>query len=92
MIARLAHLPAKSRQRMAITSTSLTENDQRQDYLRASAHRSDNGMLEVTSYGKQDSSQMKTFANSDALIIRPPNAPALPAGTECTILLLRDVG
>jgi molybdopterin molybdotransferase len=90
LIVKLAHLPAKSRQRVALTVTDLAENDHRQDYLRASARRNVDGMLEVTSFGKQDSSQMKIFANSDALIVRPPNAPPLPAGAECEILLLRD--
>jgi molybdopterin molybdotransferase len=91
LIHRLAHLPAKSRQRPAVTTNALAENDHRQDYLRASLHRCENGRLDVTSHGKQDSSQMKIFANSDALIIRPPNAPALPAGAECNILQLRDI-
>jgi molybdopterin molybdotransferase len=90
LIARLAHLPAGSRQRRAVTTTDLAENDHRQDYLRASIRRGAHGKLEVTSFGKQDSSQMKIFANSDALIIRPPHAPPQPAGTECEILLLRD--
>jgi molybdopterin molybdotransferase len=91
LVAKLAHLPARSRERTAITATGLAANDHRQDYLRASARRTADGTLEVTSYGKQDSSQMKIFANSDALIVRPPNAPPLPAGAECKVLLLRDV-
>jgi molybdopterin molybdotransferase len=92
LVAKLAHLPARSRERTAITATDLAANDHRQDYLRASARRTADGTLEVTSYGKQDSSQMKIFANSDALVVRPPNAPPLPAGAECKVLLLRDVG
>ena len=91
LIARLAHLPAISREKTAVTTTDLTANDHRQDYLRASARLSADGRIEVTSFGKQDSSQMKIFANSDALIIRQPNAPALPAGTACTILQLRHL-
>jgi molybdopterin molybdotransferase len=91
LIARLAGLPAKSRLRSAVTSTDLPKNDHRQDYLRASLRRNQNGILEATSYGKQDSSQMKIFAHSDALIVRAPNTPALPSGAECSILQLRDV-
>jgi molybdopterin molybdotransferase len=90
LIAKLARLPARARQRTAVTATELAENDHRQDYLRASTRRNLDGRLGVTSFGKQDSSQMKVFARSDALIIRPPNAPTLPAGAECEILLLRD--
>lgn len=92
LIARLGHLPARSRERKATTATALAENDHRQDYLRASARRKADGTLAVTSYGKQDSSQMKVFANSDVLIVRPPDAPPLPAGAECSVLLLRDIG
>jgi molybdopterin molybdotransferase len=33
----------------------------------------------------------KVFADADALIVRPPDAPAAPAGTPCDILLLRDI-
>ncbi|MDB5525241.1 MAG: Molybdenum cofactor synthesis domain protein [Rhizobium sp.] len=91
LIAKLAHLPALSREKLAFTTTDLAKNDQRQDYLRASARLNADGRLDVTSYSKQDSSQMKIFANAGALIIRPPNAAALPAGAECKILQLRDV-
>jgi molybdopterin molybdotransferase len=91
LIARLAHRPMPSRRRTAITTTALPGNDHRQDYLRATAGRDAGGVLSVTSFGKQDSSQMKVFALSDALIIRPPNAPGLPAGAECDVMLLRDI-
>ena len=59
-------------------------------HLRATLTRRDDGVLETRSFGKQDSSQMKIFARSDCLIVRPPNAPALEAGERCTILVLRD--
>jgi molybdopterin molybdotransferase len=91
LLARLAHVPFRTRLRQAKTTTDLPENDHRQDYLRAQASIGPDGSLKVTSYGKQDSSQMKIFARSDALLVRPPHAPALPAGFSCQILLLREV-
>jgi molybdopterin molybdotransferase len=91
LIAKLGHLPPPRRERTAISETDLAGNDHRQDYLRASLVRTADGQLMAKSYGRQDSSQMKIFANSDALIVRPPHAPALPAGTECKILMLRDI-
>jgi molybdopterin molybdotransferase len=91
LLARLGHLPGRSRERMATTITDLPQNDHRQDYVRAEARRNETGALQVTSYGKQDSSQMKIFSQSDALIIRPPNAAAMPAGSPCRVLVLRDV-
>ena len=91
LVARLAHRPAPYRLAKAVTTQALPANDQRQDYLRAALSRRDDGALEVTSFGKQDSSQMKIFARSDCLIVRPPHAAALPAGESCPVLVLRDV-
>jgi molybdopterin molybdotransferase len=92
LIAKMAHLPRPNRERDAVSAIALSENDHRQDYLRARLIRLPDGQLEARSYGKQDSSQMKIFANSDALIIRPPNAPALMAGDACRVLVLREPG
>lgn len=91
LIAKLAHRQAPSRRRMAMTTTPLSANDHRQDYLRATASRNADGVLSVTSFGKQDSSQMKIFALSDALVIRPPKATSLPAGAECDVMMLREI-
>src|SRR5262249_55009406 len=91
LIATLAHRPMPSSGRTPGTPTALPGNDNRQDYRRAAAGRDADGVLSVTSFGKQDSSQMKIFALSDALVIRPPNAPALPAGAQCDVMLLRDI-
>lgn len=91
LVARLARRPAPCRLRPAVTATALPANDRRQDHLRATLRRREDGTLEATSYGKQDSSQMKIFARSDGLIVRPPNAPPLEAGAACMVLALREV-
>lgn len=90
LVRRLAHLPAKSRLRSAVTAVPVKENDQRQDYVRARIARAPSGELSVTPFGKQDSSMMKLFAESEGLLIRPPHAPALEAGAACEVLLLRE--
>jgi molybdopterin molybdotransferase len=90
LIAKMARLPHPNRERDAVSALALSENDHRQDYLRARLVRLPDGRLVAHSYGKQDSSQMKIFANSDALIIRPPNGPALMAGDACRVLVLRE--
>lgn len=90
LIAHMARRPAPNRLASAITATPLAANDHRQDYMRASLKRRDDGELETTSFGKQDSSQMKIFARSDCLIVRPPLAEPLDTGARCTILTLRD--
>ncbi len=88
LIATIARRPIPNRSATAIAAAPLASNDQRQDYLRARLHR-DGGQLLATAYAKQDSSMMKIFAHSDALIVRPPHAPELPAGAPCPIILLR---
>jgi molybdopterin molybdotransferase len=89
LLSKLARRSSPNRLATAITESELAANDHRQDYLRARLNRAEDGSLHVRSYGKQDSSQMKIFANSEALIIRPPNAAAIRAGDTCQILVLR---
>ena len=89
LLRKLGHLPDRKREVQGVTARTLAANDQRQDYLRSTLTRDNEGNLVVDSYQKQDSSMMKIFAHSDALIIRPPHAPELPAGSPCPILLIR---
>nr|WP_314095247.1 gephyrin-like molybdotransferase Glp [uncultured Shinella sp.] len=86
----LAHLPAKDRIHKAFTAVPVKENDHRQDYVRARITRGPDGDLRVTPFDKQDSSMMRIFAASEGLLIRPPNAPAVEAGTACDVLLVRQ--
>lgn len=89
LIRRLASLPAVDRITTVEAATTLKANDQRQDYVRARLMRSASGRLTAEPFGKQDSSMMKTFANADCLIIRPPHAPELAAGSPCPVMLIR---
>ncbi len=89
LLAVLARRSQPNRATTALAATTMPANDQRQDYVRARLSRDNQGQLIVESFGKQDSSMMKIFAHSDCLIVRPPHAPELPAGTRCPILLLR---
>ncbi|MCP8893345.1 molybdopterin molybdotransferase MoeA [Shinella daejeonensis] len=90
LVRRLAGLPPLDRLRRAVTATPLRQNEHRQDYMRASLSRTPSGEWAATPFDKQDSSMMKDFARSDALIVRPPFAPPAAAGEACDILLLRD--
>jgi len=89
LIRKLASLPTVKRAAMAEVATPFPANDQRQDYVRATLARSTNEHWIATPFGKQDSSMMKIFAQADCLIVRPPHAPALPAGVLTQVLLLR---
>ena len=75
---------------MARLGTDLTENDEREDYLRASLSRNENGDVIATPYGKQDSSMFATIARADALLIRKPFAAAAKSGTPVEFIPLKD--
>ncbi|MGK6316775.1 molybdopterin molybdotransferase MoeA [Neorhizobium sp. DT-125] len=89
LVRKLARLPEKRREVQGVTAKTLAANDQRQDYLRARLSKDRDGNLMAEAFEKQDSSMMNIFAHSDGLIIRPPHAPELPAGSPCPILLIR---
>jgi molybdopterin molybdotransferase len=65
---------------MAELTEPLRENDLRQDHLRAQLSRNADGKLLISPFSQQDSSMQLTLALADALIVRPPHAPALAKG------------
>jgi molybdopterin molybdotransferase len=65
----------------------MPENDERQDYLRATLADGPDGPI-ATPLPAQDSSLMAPLAKADCLLIREPHAPAAPAGSHCVILKL----
>ncbi|QDO98894.1 molybdopterin molybdotransferase MoeA [Ferrovibrio terrae] len=73
----------------AISSADLSENDKREDYLRATLQRQDDGQLVATAFGKQDSSMLRRLSDADCLIVRPSHDPAIKAGMAVPILRLR---
>ena len=84
---RLSGLPDEAAPAVtARLAVSLKQNDRRQDYLRARLTRAPDGILEVTPFEVQDSSMMRPLAAADCLVMRPPHAPALPAGSEVPII------
>jgi molybdopterin molybdotransferase len=72
----------------AVLGRDMPANDQRQDYLRARLVSGTDGLQVATPVNAQDSSLVANLAAANALIIRPPFAPAAPAGSPCTILRL----
>jgi molybdopterin molybdotransferase len=73
---------------MAVLAQELEANGARRHYLRATLAASDGGELRVTALPTQDSGFVAGLAQADALIVRPPNAPAAPAGTVVEIMPL----
>ncbi|MBB3019964.1 molybdopterin molybdotransferase [Microvirga lupini] len=83
----------------AILGADLPPNKERQDYMRASlalqdvplhlAHGPTRVMLPVaTPHLLQDSSMLSILERSDALLVRPPHAPAAAAGEPCRVIRL----
>ena len=72
----------------AVLGAAMKANDQRQDYVRATLFRNEQGQLVATAFPKQDSSMLRVFREADGLIVRPPHAPAAKAGELVDVLLL----
>ncbi|MCB1155716.1 molybdopterin molybdenumtransferase MoeA, partial [bacterium] len=76
----------------AILGADMKANDQRQDFLRATLSTDSEGRVVATPHALQDSSMLSVFTRSQALLIRPPHAPAAKAGEGCRILRLSSGG
>ncbi len=76
----------------AILGADMKPNDQRQDFLRATLSTDAEGRVVATPHALQDSSLLSVFSRSQALLIRPPHAPAANAGEACRILRLSSGG
>jgi molybdopterin molybdotransferase len=72
----------------AVLGAPLGANDSRQDYLRATLEPRSDGLPVATALPVQDSSMLAVLAQADALIVRPPNAPAAACGDLCQVIRL----
>jgi molybdopterin molybdotransferase len=92
-LARLSGLPAAAPPvAQGIAGTALAANDGRADHLRATLRTDDSGQLVATPFPVQDSAMLKRLAHADALILRAPHAPALPAGAPIAMIRLDTLG
>jgi molybdopterin molybdotransferase len=74
----------------AVLGGDLPENDDRQDYLRATLAIEAQGLPKAIALSQQDSSGLAVLSAADCLIVRPPHAPAAKAGDPCRIIRLAD--
>ena len=75
--------------RTATLGAPLAANDRREDYLRATLAAGEGGEPPVaTPFPRQDSSMLARFVEADALIVRPPHAPAAAAGETVEVVPL----
>jgi len=66
----------------------LPANDQREGYLRARLKTDGEGKRWAEPLPQQDSAMLTALAGADALLIRPPDAPAIAKGNSVPILRL----
>jgi molybdopterin molybdotransferase len=74
----------------ALLGGDVAANDVREDYLRARLKKRADGSLIATPVTRQDSSLLAYLSQANALVIRPPFAPAGAAGSPCEILRLPE--
>ncbi len=86
ILARLQGSPHPYRFKTAILTTPLAANGPRDHYIRAHAVAGPDGRLHVTPFPDQDSSLVTIMAAANALIRRPPQAPAAETGEVVTVL------
>jgi molybdopterin molybdotransferase len=92
-LARLSGLPATPPPTAAARlATPLAANDRRAGYLRATLATDSAGRLVATPIASQDSAMLRRLAQADALIVRPPQASALPEGSDVPVIRLDALG
>ena len=89
LVARLAGREHRDLPVSGVLAVGMAANDLRQDYVRARVEERD-GRLVATPFAIQDSSMLRTLADANALIVRPPFSPALAAGDACSLLMLTE--
>ncbi len=92
-LARLSGLPGEPPPTVtARLGAAVGQNDHRADHLRAAIARDAEGRLVATPFPVQDSSMLRRLALADALVLREPHAPSLPAGAEVPVIRLDSLG
>ena len=92
-LARLSGLPAAPPPvSAAMLGAPVKQNDRRADHMRATVSTDPAGRVVATPFPEQDSAMLRRLALADALVLRAPHAPALPAGAEVGIIRLDSLG
>jgi molybdopterin molybdotransferase len=88
LIASLLGEPVSDPSEPALLGSDMKENDDRQDYIRATLSTETADLPKATTFSQQDSSGLVVLAEADCLILRPPHAPPAKAGDACRIIRL----
>ena len=73
---------------LVLSGNDLPANDERRDHLRATLRRRSQGELVADVLPGQDSAMIRTLADADCLVLRPPSAPPVHAGERVSVLRL----
>lgn len=73
---------------MAVLAAPFPANDERQDYVRVVLGRGPDGIWRAEPAGSQDSSLLSVMSRANALLIRPPHAPAAVIGERARVIRL----
>lgn len=76
----------------AALGSALPENDERQDYIRATLDLTSVGLSVATPFSRQDSSMLNPLAAADCVILRMPHAAAAATGDQIPIIRLSPRG
>jgi molybdopterin molybdotransferase len=88
LLSRLGGRPYAPDIRNGILDTAMAANDLRQDFVRAIARETADGLI-VTPYTVQDSSMLRTLADANCALMREPFAPPAESGSACRVMMLR---
>ncbi|MBO0905039.1 gephyrin-like molybdotransferase Glp [Jiella sonneratiae] len=86
LVRRLAGRPDRAPTRPAVLGADVPANGLRADFMRSRLSTGEDGAVVVTPLDRQDSSLLSIYAAADALLVRPPHAPAARAGEACRIV------
>jgi molybdopterin molybdotransferase len=76
----------------AVLGVPIKANDHRADHLRSTLALDETGQAVVTPFSLQDSAMLRRLALADALVLRSPHAPAMPAGASVRAIRLDALG
>ncbi len=90
LVRRLAGLPDRPLYRHGLLGAPMPENGVRTDFVRSRLEVGGDGAVRVFPLPRQDSSLMSTYAQADALLVRPPSAAPASAGEACRFVVLDE--
>lgn len=90
LVRRLAGFPDRPLYRHGLLGAPMPENGVRTDFVRSRLEVGGDGAVRVIPLPRQDSSLLSTYAQADALLVRPPSAAPASAGDACRYVVLDD--